>query len=316
MSKKLINIGSKVNSVFQLILVSFLALSVFFGVILANNRQDIREKASVIGGLATVSIEPNEGSYAIGDTIESAVYFSSASIPVSGIAVSIIYPYSGSNPEVSVSDISINPDFSGSGDWVCPTQESHLEGGFVKINIACANTTATGFVAEKTLLAKISLKVISIPFYNPLSVRFDPQLSVITQKSNNQDILAIPTSSALYYIGDIISPTPTGKKVCSIKLYPASFNLRLGEITTMKVELEGKKATSVKFHSNSNDLLIEPTIDTKTPYETTIRPVSLSSQGPVLVTTQALLGKKEICHATAVVNILTPVSATPKLLRE
>lgn len=185
------------------------------GLVLLRQRQELRQLASVPGGQAQVSITPETGSFNIGDTIRASVYFNPANIPISGVAVRLMYPFSGTTPEVRVSRIEINPTLLNSGEWTCPTQNTSLQGGNVIIDIACGNTSAYGFVANtNTLLASIDLSVERTPATNPLVIRFDPAQSVIIRKSDGEDILLIPTSTGTYTIGQgavspSLTPTPT-----------------------------------------------------------------------------------------------------------
>lgn len=184
------------------------------GLQLLKQRQELREEASVPGGKTEVSIFPNEGDYKPGDSIESSVFFNTANIAISGVAVRLTYPYSGATPEMTVDKIEVNSSLLSTGDWTCPTQTSSEEGGNVLVDIACANTSATGFTStSNVLLAKVTFKVERAPAINPIVVRFDPAMSVITRKSNSQDILLIPASTGSYNIegGGTATPTPTTK---------------------------------------------------------------------------------------------------------
>lgn len=185
------------------------------GLVLLRQRQELREEAAVPGGQAEVSISPTSGDYDVGETIAASLFFNPANIAISGVAVRLSYPFSGATPEVSVSSIEINSSLLSSGDWTCPTQNSTQQGSNVIIDIACANTSASGFTANtNTLLANVSLKVNRTPATLPFVIRFDPALSVITRKSDNQDILLIPTSTGSYTIGGAVAtatPTPTAK---------------------------------------------------------------------------------------------------------
>ncbi|MBU0570083.1 hypothetical protein KKB40_04900 [Patescibacteria group bacterium] len=182
------------------------------GLFLLNERQELREEAAVPGGTAEVSISPETGDYDVGDSIATSIYFNPANIAISGIAVRLTYPFSGVTPEVTVADISVNSSLLSSGDWTCPTQNSIQQGGNVVIDIACANTSALGFVANtNTLLANVTLLINRPPEVSPFIIRFDPALSVITKKSDNSDILLIPTSTGSYDIvgAGVVEPTPT-----------------------------------------------------------------------------------------------------------
>lgn len=183
------------------------------GLALLKERQNIQEEAAVPGGQAEVSVSPASGSYEVGDTVPVEVYFNPANIAISGVAVRLHYPFSGATPEVSVDSITINSALLSSGNWTCPTQEAVQEGAEVIIDIGCgAPGLASGYVSnENTKLATIILKVDREPTTSPFVLRFDSSNSIITRKSDNQDILLIPTSTGSYTIGDagLASPTPT-----------------------------------------------------------------------------------------------------------
>ncbi len=191
------------------------------GLILLRQRQEIREKASVPGGEARVSIVPASGNFNVGDTIRASVYFNTANIPISGIAIRLTYPFSGSTPEVSVSSIEINPSLLSSGDWTCPTQNPSLEGQNVVIDVACGNTSASGYATNvDVLFFNLDLRVERVPSINPVVVRFDPVRSVIRRKSDNSDILLIPTSTGTYTIGTIVTTSPSPSPTVTITTTP------------------------------------------------------------------------------------------------
>jgi len=145
-------------------------------------------------------LSPSSGNFNIGDTINTSVSFNTAGIAVSGIPVRLVYPFSGSSPEVSVTGIRVASSLLSSGNWTCPTQNASQQGGNVVIDVACANTSAAGFSSTNdTLLASIDLKVNRAPSA-ALEIKFDPALSVVTRKSDNQDILLIPSGTGKFTI--------------------------------------------------------------------------------------------------------------------
>jgi len=183
------------------------------GLALLRQNTNLSEEAAVPGGQAEVSISPTSGEYKVGNTVDTTVSFNPANISISGVAVRLTYPFSGNSPEVSVEAIDLNSALTSTGDWTCPTKTSSQQGSNVVIDIACANTSASGFTANTdTVLARVKLKVNSAPATQPFIIRFDPALSVITRKSDNQDILLIPTSTGSFTVGGAtLSPTPTSK---------------------------------------------------------------------------------------------------------
>lgn len=180
------------------------------GLMLLNEQQDLREEASTTTGTATVSVDPETATLNVGDTFDVKVYFDPKNVVINGVAVRLLYPFSGSSPEVTVNSIEVSQSISSSGDWTCPTQDSSLSGENVVIDIACANTSSAGFTSdENVLLANISLNVTRTPQVSPFVVRFDNVNSVIYRKSDNQDILLVPASIGSYTIAGATQPTLT-----------------------------------------------------------------------------------------------------------
>lgn len=205
-----------VKKVLAALLIIIVAIGGFVtGLYLLRERQDVGEQAAVPGGDAVVSFSPDTGNFSVGDTITTGVYFNTAGIPVSGVAIRIMYPFDGLTPAISVASITMNSTLLSTGDWTCPVQDSVQEGSNVVIEIACANNTASGYVANQdTMLAELALRIERAPETSPLTVRFDPAESVITRRSDNEDILLIPASTGTYYIEGVAgiteTPVPTG----------------------------------------------------------------------------------------------------------
>jgi hypothetical protein len=97
-----------------------------------------------------------------------------------------------------------------SGDWNCPTRNISAQSGSVFIDIACANLSASGYSSNAdSLFATFNMKVERVPAVQPVTLRFDPSQSVITQKTDTQDILLIPTSTGEYTVAGAVQPTAT-----------------------------------------------------------------------------------------------------------
>ncbi len=192
------------------------------GLYLLKEKTNLQQEAAVPGGQAEVSISPSTGNFDSGQTIDTNVSFNPANIPISGVAVRLTYPFTGQSPEVTVSSIEVSSSLTSTGDWTCPTQTNTQQNGNVIIDIACANTSASGFTANTdTLLANVKLQVNRAPASQPLVLRFDPALSVITRKSDNQDILLIPTSTGSFTIGGAQSTaTPSPRLSTTVTATP------------------------------------------------------------------------------------------------
>lgn len=261
---------SKKNVFASIIAVIILAGGVVAGVMLVRQQQELREKAAVPGGQARVSLFPTLGNLNVGDDIPVSVYFNTSGVSISSISLRLLYPFSETQPEVTTSNIEINPIIENSGNWNCPKKSITTEGQSVAIEIECANISATGYATSTdTLLATFSLTVGRIPQTNPFTLSFDPSLSIITQKSNGADILNIPddeTGTATFtvtsdtYVSPTTGPSPTATKVPTKTPTPSP-------TTTAKVTLTP---------TPTRGLTVTPT---KTPTPTTSVSVGLPDAG-------------------------------------
>lgn len=210
---------SKKSVVASILGVIVLAGGIIAGVMLVRQQQELREKAAVPGGQARVSLFPTSGSFNVGDNMPVSIYFNTSGVSISSIRLRLVYPFSGTSPEVTASDIEINQIIEKSGNWNCPTKSITTEGQNIAIDIACANIGATGYsTSSDTLLASFKLTVNKIPQTNPFTLRFDPSMSIITQKSNGQDILNIPdseTATASFTVVVPSGPSPTPAKTAT-----------------------------------------------------------------------------------------------------
>lgn len=199
----------------SLLVVVFAIVGIVIGVKLVRESQELREEAAVPEGQAEVSLFPATGTFEVGDSFPVSVYFNSSGVPISGVSVRLTYPYSGATPEFIASGIEINSSLLTSGDWTCPTRNVTAEGGTVNIDIACGNLSYTGFTTTtNTLLATFTFLVQRTPTVDPVIVRFDPDpnISSVTRKIDNRDILNIPTSTGEYSVLGVVpitSPTAT-----------------------------------------------------------------------------------------------------------
>jgi hypothetical protein len=163
--------------------------------------------ASTPQGPASILIVPENAIYPVGQSFPINVYFNTAGIPISAVALRLSYPYSETPPSVIASNIQINTLLLGTGDWACPVRTITPEDGVIEIDIACANTSPLGFsTASNTLLATFNLIANQIPIINPLILTFNSDLTVISRKSDAADILSTPESQGIYNIN---SPGPT-----------------------------------------------------------------------------------------------------------
>lgn len=195
------------KKVFSLLILLFLVVGIPISVFLALQQQDIRQRASVSEGQATVSLSPTSGSFAVGESIPVTVSFNTGGAAISAIAIRITY----TSPEVTVDPASIQISAaSGFSTGNCPVKTVATEGSQVKIDLACVDISAAGnTTTTNTPLATFTLVAGSIPATNPVVLTFDPIQSIMTKKADAQDTLLTPTSTGSYTIAQAQNPTAT-----------------------------------------------------------------------------------------------------------
>jgi len=187
------------------------AVSIPVGVYIVSQQQDIRREASVPGGQATVSLSPQTANKNVGESFPVTVSFNTGGIAIQAVAIRIMYPYSGDLPEILTSNLQISPVLQTTGDWTCPVKNVTPENSKVNIDVTCVNTNVAGFSSSTNIqLATFNLTANTVPQNNPVVLTFDSAKSIITRKSNGEDVLLIPTSTASYTIGGGRATTPPG----------------------------------------------------------------------------------------------------------
>ncbi len=183
-----------ISSIFLIITI----VGVVVGVLLMRRQQDIRRKAAVPGGIATIEISPVSGSFNVDQEFTVNLRFNTNGETVSGISVRLVH----NSPEVQLVNSQINPSLLSTGTWSCPVQPSQQQqGNSVFVDLACVNTSIGGFVSSGTTdLVTLTFKANSMPSVNPVVLTFDNALTVITKKSTSEDTLLIPQTSGSYTI--------------------------------------------------------------------------------------------------------------------
>lgn len=182
-----------------ILLILVVLLGVVAGVFILRRQQDIREEAAVPEGDAEVVISPSTANLTPGETTSVSVLFDPAGIAINGVAVRLSYTYSESVAPVNVTNIM--PALEEQGDWTCPVQDFVAEAGSGVIEVACFNSSESGFSASgETLFATFDLVASAQPEINPFTLSFDPNESKITSYASGEDILLIPTSTGSYRV--------------------------------------------------------------------------------------------------------------------
>src|SRR3989344_2424663 len=184
-------------------------IATFSVVYFIKDRQLFAKKASVPTGTATVSLTPATATLNIDQPLTVTVNVNPAGVLISGIAIRLKYNFSGDTPQVMASNIQIAPGISASDQWSCPVKSVIPSAGQVSVDMACINTSTEGFTASLPItFATFSLTASQVPPGNSLTVSFDPLKSIITRKSDGEDILLTPSSTGIYSV-NAASPTST-----------------------------------------------------------------------------------------------------------
>lgn len=195
------------KKVFSILILFLLVVGVPVSVFLTLQQQDIRQRASVSEGQATVSLSPTSGNFAIGQSIPITVSFNTGGVPISAIAIRLIH--TSSEVTVDPASIQIVSD-SGFSAANCPIKTVSTEGSQIKIDIACADISPSGIsTTTVTPLATFTLVAGSVPATNPVVLTFEPVQSIITKKVDAADTLLTPTSTGTYTITQTQNPTAT-----------------------------------------------------------------------------------------------------------
>lgn len=194
--------------IFAVISTLVIVMGVVLGLILLGKRQLIKQKASVPGGIAKISISPETKTINEGKTFTANVFFDSAGVAVSALTTQIEYTYQGDSPPISATQVQINSTLPVEHEWKFPVKSISDDNGKVIIRIAGFCNSIDGYTTSgQEQLASISFKGDSP---GSISVQFDPTESIITQKSNSSDILLVPQSTGKYTVlGSSVTPTPS-----------------------------------------------------------------------------------------------------------
>lgn len=174
-------------------------------VYLLQQRQELRKEASTPSGTVVVTLEPESGTFAVGDQVPFIFKFNPFGTSISGISVRLGYGYQETAAPLTIDpkSISINTELT-TGNWICPVKQVKDEAGKYFVEIACANTSPQGFTAsEQTLLASFTGRVQARPASGELTLEFDSAESIFTDTATMSDVLLTPSSKGVYTISGI-----------------------------------------------------------------------------------------------------------------
>jgi len=199
-------------------------LGLVAALISSQKPQEIRKKAAVPGGTATISLSPSGGTYPLNQPLPVEIRFNSSKVAISAITVRLTYPFSGNTPEVAASDLQINSQLTGAG-WTCPIKDIYPdpEMKIIKIDISCLYLSTSGFTSSgETALASFNLTANQLPPANQITLSFDPQETKIISKEEGKDILSTPLPTASFTIANVTPTLPQGCQPVSLTISPST----------------------------------------------------------------------------------------------
>src|SRR3989338_3439602 len=129
-----------------LVLIVLLA-ALLAGLYLIRQQQLVGKKAAVPTGTATISLNPETKTVAPGTSFPVQIGFTTGGLPISAVTVDLSYPYSGTEPPITVTNVQLNASLLATGEWSVPFKSFPAENGVQKIKIAAVNTSLGGFTA-------------------------------------------------------------------------------------------------------------------------------------------------------------------------
>ncbi len=185
---------------------------IVFGVLIArvfiNYPTENRSDASTDTGTVSVNISPATKTLNAGESSSVAISFDGGGKSISGLAVRLQYtaPLSGTTPMLVASNLTPIITQTDSA-WSCPVKSITTNGPTTTLDLGCLYQNTAGFIAgASTSLATFTITAGPNQTASPIIISFDPAATVITQKSNAQDIAATPQGSARI---SIVSTNPT-----------------------------------------------------------------------------------------------------------
>lgn len=202
-----------------------MSVGVIIALVLSSNSVDPRKNASVPGGTVEVSISPTSRTLAAGESTTLTVTLDTKGTPISGIAARIAYPFSGTQPLLTASNPNpiINQQDS---NWDCQVVSTTVGTNVVQIDLGCLYIAQSGFISSTPItLESFTVTAGTATTATPFTLAFEPGSTVVTAKSNGEDIAAIPTSSSVITVSagstsPTASPTPTSSPTPMVTATP------------------------------------------------------------------------------------------------
>lgn len=184
--------------IFGLIALLIVVAGAVAGVILTRQQQLIEQEASVPTGTAKVTLTPDTKTVNVGESFSAKVYFDTAGIKISAVALQLEYPFTGDTPPVTVENVTINPTLATDSMWDFPVKNTSLVDNKILVRIAGFSSSIEGYSTS----GQMELATITFKGSSPGSVlvSFNSSESIITQKADGEDVLMVPQGNGSYTV--------------------------------------------------------------------------------------------------------------------
>lgn len=153
-----------------------------------NVRQPAENQAQAKNAMLSLSTGSQQVS-GEGSKIPVTVSFGAGGEAVSAVVLRLLFEIPG-GASANATDVKISPALLSGGSWVCPIRLTGVENGKVMVDLACINTSPTGFMASSsTPMATFDLNLNNGQFTTPLVMKVNDDLSAITRKVDGKNIL-------------------------------------------------------------------------------------------------------------------------------
>ncbi|HNQ16808.1 MAG TPA: hypothetical protein PKJ26_02500 [Candidatus Woesebacteria bacterium] len=186
-----------------------MSIGVIIALVVSSSSVDPRKSASVPGGTVEVSLSPTARTLNPGESTTVTVTLDTKGTPISGIAVRVLYPFSGTVPAMTASNP--NPLISQrDSNWSCQVVSTTVDTNVVKIDLGCLYVAQAGFISSTPIpLESFTLTAGSVGVSTPYTLSFEPASTVVTSKATGEDIAAIPTNTSIITVSATTAATPT-----------------------------------------------------------------------------------------------------------
>lgn len=192
-----------------------MSVGVIIALVITSSSTDPRKNASVPGGTVEVSMSPTSRTLNTGESTTITVSLDTKGTPISGVAVRVFYPFTGSVPSLTASNP--NPLIAQrDSNWSCQVVSTTVDTNVVKIDLGCLYVAQSGFISNVAVpLESFTLTAGSVTTSTPYTLAFEPASTVVTSKATGEDIAAIPTNTSVITVASnntvapSATPTPT-----------------------------------------------------------------------------------------------------------